>query len=293
VLNLTGSNGKTTIAGNLGACLHGRGYRTLLLDLDLQGSLTNLYLSDDAQDVAFQNRTLVGEFLNRSFDADIPNLLDYRHTILGHPGSGIVPTADDLAYTEMNLAVRWLLRAGRRDPRFLLRRELHRPRITDSNDVVLIDCPPLMNVFCVNAIAASDYVIIPIVPTNQSIVRVPVLLQLLTELRTNVNPHIKVLGIVCNRSFRDKATTDELSRFDDLRKTCKDIWGEDVKQFASMIKQSVDIRTVEDERRPLGLGDTMFQPFARLTDEVISRLPTFCQPKSAESLVEEEEEVPA
>src|SRR5262249_9715853 len=50
VLNLKGGVGKTTITANLGATLDGPGYRTLTLDLDLQGSLTGLFLSVSVQE---------------------------------------------------------------------------------------------------------------------------------------------------------------------------------------------------------------------------------------------------
>ena len=291
ICNLKGGVGKTTIAANVAACLHGRGQRTLMLDLDLQGSLTNLYLSDDAQDLAFQTRKVIGEFLSRSFDSELPNLIDFRHDILQDVRSGLVPTADDLAYTEMGLSARWLLRAGRRDPRFLLRAELHRDRITESHDAVIIDCPPVMNIFCVNALAASDYVIIPILPTRQSTVRVPVLLQQIRELQTNVTPHLKILGIVCNRSFRENLTSDEAARFETLRRQCLDVWGEDVHQFQTLIKQSAEIRRMEDEHRPLGPEDSMFRHFAALTDEITDRLPAFCLAQGAAAEVEIEEVV--
>ncbi len=276
VLNLKGGVGKTTIAANLGACLDSRGFRTLLVDLDLQGSLTGIFLHEHAQETLFEQRKMLDSFLNKSFDAEFPNLLDYRQPILPEEKSGLVPTADNLAYAEMNLSMRWLLRVGSRDPRFLLRRELQLKRITNSHDVILLDCPPLLNIFCVNALVASDYLLIPILPSKQSISRVPVLLTLLKEFRENLNPHLKVLGIVCNRTYRDEATSEESSMLGRLKTQCRDAWGEDVPQFKTLIRQHKEIRVVEDQRRPLALGDEMYQSFATLTGEVIDRLPTFC-----------------
>src|SRR5437660_770480 len=68
---------------------------------------------------------LLEDFLDRSFDASFPNLLDYAKPILPGKKSGLVPTSDSLAYAEANLVIRWLLREGTRDSRFLLRRDLH------------------------------------------------------------------------------------------------------------------------------------------------------------------------
>ncbi|MFO0966095.1 MAG: AAA family ATPase [Gemmataceae bacterium] len=75
--------------------------------------------------------------------------------ILDDAECGIVPTSDKLAYAEMNLTMSWLLKLGKKDTRFLLRRALHQKRITNRYDLVLMDCPPLINTCCVNALAAE------------------------------------------------------------------------------------------------------------------------------------------
>ena len=112
------------------------------------------------------------------------------------PGkSAIVPTTDVQAYAEMNLTVRWFLHDGVRDPRFLLRRELQYRRITEKFDIVLLDCPPLINVSCANALAASDLVLIPMMPSTQSTDRVVGMLQLLKEFRANIHPELGVMGV--------------------------------------------------------------------------------------------------
>ena len=78
----------------------------------------------------------------------------------------LVPTTDEMAYAETNLTVRWYLKDAKRDPRFLLRRELQRKRVTNAYDVVLLDCPPFINISCVNALGASDYVLVPVLPSR-------------------------------------------------------------------------------------------------------------------------------
>jgi cellulose biosynthesis protein BcsQ len=124
----------------------------LLLDLDLQGSLAGLFLPGKAQEDLYNNEKMLADFSASSFGAEYPNLLDYTAPILSEGKSGLVPTTDGLAYAETNLTIRWVLREGNRDPRFLLTRELQLKRITNAYDVVLLDCPPLMNVCCVNAL---------------------------------------------------------------------------------------------------------------------------------------------
>jgi cellulose biosynthesis protein BcsQ len=276
VLNLKGGVGKTTITANLAAALDGLGYRVLLLDIDLQGSLTGLYLSDARQAQFAGKERLLEDFLAASFGSEYPNLLDYTLPVLSEGRSGLVPTSDSLAYAELNLTIRWLLREGNRDPRFLLRRELQLRRITNLYDIILLDCPPLINVCCLNALAASDYVMVPIMPSQQATARVPVLLRRLKDVRENINPPLNILGVVVNRTHRSELTADETNRLSLLRVQCQDIWGSAVPQFETFIRQNVQLRVAEDEHRPLRSDEDMYQAFVDLAKEVQLRLPTFC-----------------
>lgn len=278
VLNLKGGVGKTTIAANLGAAFDGVGYRVLLLDLDLQGSLTSLFLSESRQAELHARNRLIGDFFAATFDAEFPNLLDYAEPIQSRGESGLVPTTDQLAYAEMNLTIRWLLREGNRDPRFMLRRELHLKRIMGRYDIVLLDCPPLINVSCVNALAASDYVLAPILPSKQATARVPILLRRLKDFRDNINSDLNVLGILANRTHRSELTLEEQNRLTALRAQCKDIWGLEVPLFDTFVRQNREVRAAEDDHRPLRKGDEMYETFIELAREVQERLPTFCRP---------------
>ncbi len=277
ILNLKGGVGKTTVTANLGAALDGLGYRVLLLDLDLQGSLTSLFLSPDQQQALHDSQQLIGDFLACAFDAESPNLLEYTQPILPGGKSSLVPTTDQLAYAEMNLTIRWRLRDGNRDPRFLLRRELHLKRITTRYDIVLLDCPPLINVTCVNALAASDYVLVPIMPSRQATVRVPVLLNRLKDIRENgLNTDLNILGILANRTQRGELTLEEENRMAALRTNCKDIWGQEVPLLDTFVPQNTDVRQAEDNQRPLGEEDKTYATFVELAQELTQRLPTFC-----------------
>jgi cellulose biosynthesis protein BcsQ len=281
VLNLKGGVGKTTVTANLAAALDGLGYRVLLLDLDLQGSLTGFFLPEARHAELFGQEMLLEDFLASSFGAEFPNLLDYTQPILTPGQSALVPTSDYLAYAETNLTIRWLLREGNRDVRFLLRKELHLKRVTKEYDVVLLDCPPLINVCCVNALAASDYLVVPVMPSRQATARVPVLLGRLKEFRENINPDLKVLGVVANRTSRSELTIEEQNKLSLLRDQCKDVWGEQVTLLDTFIRQSAEVRAAEDAKRTLGSDDEMYQAFVALAREVASRLPTFCRATTA------------
>jgi cellulose biosynthesis protein BcsQ len=278
VMNLKGGVGKTTVTANLGAALSRRGWKVLLIDLDLQGSLTSLFVPEQDQAVLDDKRLFIGDFLARSFDAEYPNLLSYTQPVMGTSGSALVGTVDTLVYAETNLTVRWLLREGNRDPRFILRRELHLKRISNAFDIVLLDCPPIINVCCVNALAASDSVLIPVMPSRTTTDRVPVLLSRMLEFRERINGHLKVLGMVANRTFASELTGEEKNRLSELEIHAKNAWGEYVPRFESFIRQSTDVRKAEDERRPLAESDKTAEMFDMLAREVEGRMPTFCRP---------------
>jgi cellulose biosynthesis protein BcsQ len=283
VLNLKGGVGKTTVTANLGTVFARLGYRVLLLDLDLQGSLTGLFLPEDLQQSLYQGRALIQNFFERASEDAAANLLEYCQPVLGGK-SGLVPTADTLAYTELNLTFKWLLRIGKRDPRFLLRKTLQLKRVTKRYDLVLLDCPPLMNVSCVNALAVADYVLIPVMASRQVTARVPPLLKMLKSFRENMNPALKVLGVLANRTLRSELTADEMNRWGALRDQCKDQWGEPVPMCQTTIRQSAEIREVEDKRRPLQEGDEMYPVFVKLAEELERRLPTACVPAARRKL---------
>src|SRR5204863_208329 len=159
----------------------------------------------------------------------------------------------------------------KRDPRFLLRREVHLKRVTNEFDVVLLDCPPFINVSCVNALAASDYVLVPVMPSKPATDRVTILLERLKEFHDNLNTDLRVMGFFANRTRGAALTDDERNRLSALRDKCKDTWAA-APCFDAFIRQSVDVRKAEDERRPVGPDDELYPAFVRLAREVESRL---------------------
>jgi len=276
VLNLKGGVGKTTIAGNLAAAFSGRGYRVLLVDLDLQGSLSSLFVPRDKLTEHFKRGTLLQNFLAKAALARKANLLEYATPILDGR-SALVAATDSLAYAELNLTMQWLLRDYRRDVRFLLRRGLHQKRITSHFDLVLLDCPPLINTCCVNALAASDYVLVPVNPSRKSGERVPQLLHTLKKLSAVVNHDLSILGLVANRTRTDQMSAWERDFWAALRDQCTDQWGEPVYAFNRLIRQNVQIPQNEEEFVAPEKGTDLFVTFDELATEMEGRLPSDCR----------------
>jgi cellulose biosynthesis protein BcsQ len=276
LLNLKGGVGKTTLTAHLGSALSQRGYRVLMVDLDLQGSLSSLFIAPDLLTRRFDEKRVLQHLLLSAVDRAKTNLLEYAAPVLDNR-SAIVPATDRLAYAELNLSIQWLLRTCRRDTRFLLRKALHQKRVTNRFDVILLDCPPLMNTCCVNALAASDYVLVPVLPSRKAAERVPQLLYELRRLCAVVNPDLQVAGLVANRTHSTVLTAKEQDIWGFMLRQCQDRWEQPVHAFQTVIRQNKEVQDTESEFVAPGEGSELRETFHRLAAELEARLPGDCR----------------
>jgi cellulose biosynthesis protein BcsQ len=276
VLNLKGGVGKTTITAHLGAALSAKGYNVLLMDLDLQGSLSSLFMNESALRQRSTEGQLLQHFLLSVAERRKVNLLDYCVPIFDGK-SAIIPNADSMAYAELNLTMHWLLKLGKRDTRFLLRKALQQRRITGRFNVVLLDCPPLFNTCCVNALAASDYLVIPVVPSRKAAERVPLLLERVQSLQRVINPELQLMGVLLNRTYSSSLTAWEQDLWGEMLEHGKDRWKLPVHAFETFIRQTTEVREGETEFSPPPPGSDLQKLFSRLVDEVERRLPGDCR----------------
>jgi chromosome partitioning protein len=145
---------------------------------------------------------------------------------------------DDL---EMDLLGKWLLKPAGYDIRYLLRAALHSDVIQERYDYVLIDCPPRLTTACINALAASDYILIPAQAEQVSAGSVYHLLRRLRPLREGgVIPDLKVLGIVGNMVSAEahQANSREAKLLRQLEAPASDHWGNKVRLLKARIRYS-------------------------------------------------------
>jgi chromosome partitioning protein len=241
VLNLKGGVGKTTTTANLGVTLAGLGHRTLLIDADYQGSLSSLVLDGREKDVRASHR-----LLNRVLEKDVPEerLTSFLQCVtdvtdvINEGGSFRIVAADDmLEPLESRLLMQWHTGALADDVRFRLRSSLHDPQVSDAHDFVLIDCPPRLTTCCVNALAAADYVLVPVLLNPISADATLRLLAWLRKLRPGLCPDLDLLGIVGNRAhpYRGSLIAREQSVWNGLVGYAEDAWGEPVRLFGDAI----------------------------------------------------------
>lgn len=147
IANQKGGVGKTTTVASLAGTLAKRGQRVLVVDTDPHASL-GYYLGIDSEEVP---ASLFDLFINhKTLTAD---------TVKGH----LVPTqVENLHLLPATMALATLDRSlGHQEGMGLILRNILK-QIESDYDLVLIDCPPVLGVLMVNAMAASQHIVIPV-----------------------------------------------------------------------------------------------------------------------------------
>lgn len=166
-----GGTGKTTTTRALGAEFSKLDKSVLMIDIDPQASLTvSCGINAPGKSIA---EVLAGSM---EIEEIIQNVSE---------GLDLVPSDIALAQTELVL-VGMVSRENR------LKRALRR----QSYDYILIDCPPSLGLLTVNALVAAQEVLIPAKPEYLGLRALSLLLETLTEIRTELNKKLLIIGIV-------------------------------------------------------------------------------------------------
>jgi chromosome partitioning protein len=178
IANQKGGVGKTTTATNVGAALAELGRKTLLIDLDPQSALTIGF--------GINSYELEETIYNALVDSDNTSLESVTHYEI-RPNLDVVPSNIDLAAAEMEL----IATIGRE---YILK-EILKP-VRDRYDYILIDCAPSLSLLTINALTASDSVLIPLQCEYLALRGMRMLIEVIEKVQKKLNPSLKILGIL-------------------------------------------------------------------------------------------------
>ncbi len=176
VVNQKGGVGKTTTAVNLAAYLGKNSQKTLLIDADPQGNATSGFGIAKKE----QNMTTYDVMVNSLPITKAIIETEYRNL-------SICPANIDLTGAEVELI-------GLPEREKILSVALQEVR--DTFDYVIIDCPPSLGQMTVNALTASDYILIPVQAEYYALEGLEQLLETYSRVKNSSNPSLKFLGIV-------------------------------------------------------------------------------------------------
>jgi chromosome partitioning protein len=175
--NQKGGVGKTTTTISLGAALGELGQRVLLIDFDPQGALS------------------VGVGVNSiELDHTIYNLILDRSISFEDVVQKTNITGNDLLPGNIDLSAAEVVLVGEVAREQVLKRAL--TPIRDAYDFILIDCPPSLGLLTINALTASDSVIIPLECEFFALRGMALLVDTIEKVKDRLNPELEIEGIV-------------------------------------------------------------------------------------------------
>ena len=172
VINHKGGVGKTTTTGYLGEAIAKKGFKVLLIDLDPQGNLSQI------------------------FDVDIQGESQVYHSLIKLENLSIYPIGENLSVSpsdiELARAETELLNkvGGEQRLKILI------SRVSQDYDFILIDCPPSLNILTMSAMQASNSCLITLLPEMSALKGLNTLLERISEARQIFNPSLQVDGII-------------------------------------------------------------------------------------------------
>jgi chromosome partitioning protein len=238
VLSQKGGTGKTTTVRTLADALRRSGVRTLAVDLDPQGNLSDYF----------------------DLPADVePTIADVL--------SGRSPAAraihDELIPANLSLAETELMLGGKMGRELTLRRAL--AKLPGDYEVILIDCPPSLGLLTINALVAADHALITAEAQYFALQGVEQAMEVVELARESLNPKLSLLGVLLN--LADMRTVHSREALVSLKERFgKQVFDTVIRASIAYAESAERASSILDHRPDLGAD------YLALADEVLARL---------------------
>lgn len=222
ILNQKGGTGKSTTAHALATGLTHRGYKCLVIDADAQGNISYTMQADPGKAGLYE-----------AMRGDVEPSEAIQSTVQGD----IISSSLDLAGADMEFT-----QTGRE---YVLR-EILEP-ISANYSHIIIDSPPALGIMSVNALTASDDIVIPVTPDIYSLQGLQQLLKNVDRVRKYSNPRIDIAGLLITRKGNNRAVaTRELIDAIQERAT-----GRNLHLYRAIIREAVAVKEAQIMRESL------------------------------------------
>jgi chromosome partitioning protein len=239
VLSQKGGTGKTTTVRTLADVLRRGGVRTLAVDLDPQGNLSDYFdLPTDVQ----------------------PTIAD----VLSGRAGAAEAIHQDMIPANLSLAEAELMLGGKMGREQTLARAL--AKVSDGYDVILIDCPPSLGLLTVNGLAAADHALITAEAQYFALQGVEQAMEVVELARESLNPRLSLLGVLLN--LADMRTVHSREALTSLKERFGELVFDTVIRASIAYAESAErARSILDHRPDLGTD------YVALADEALARIP--------------------
>ena len=244
-----GGSGKTTTAINLAAALQQMGQRVMLIDLDPQANLTQaLGFVEEVEPNLYH-------LLHQEAAGQQANL----HSIVLQAGKlQLIPASLELANAELELVSVY----GREQMLHNIIRQ-SQPEV----DILIIDCPPSVGMLTINALAASQYVLMPLQAEFLPLKGVQSFLKAFDRIQRQINPQLEILGIV-------------LTKFDPRKKMTREIEAQLIEQFGAKvfdtrIRSNISLANAQEQGQDIFTYDQTSNgalDYLRLAGELLEKI---------------------
>lgn len=246
IVNQKGGVAKTTTTVNLATAFAAVNKKILVIDLDPQGnSSTGFGISQQQRkNTIYQVLTNLIKLKDAIISTDIPNL-------------EIITSNTNLSAAELDLT-------KLKDREYILMKLLEEIKIL--YDYIIIDCPPSLNLLTVNALVASDEVLIPMQCDFYSLEGLSHLLKTIEIVEKKLNPKIKIAGILFTMYDKRNRLTEQVE--DDVRKCLGEL------VFKTVIPRNIKLSEAPSYGKPAIIYDYRCSgavAYIELTKEILER----------------------